>query len=37
MNKHQRYEAAKRALLRKNLTPREYERAIRELARRLKL
>lgn len=37
MNKYQEYEAAKRALQEKNLPPKEYEKAIRELARRLKI
>lgn len=37
MNKHQQYESEKRALQKKNLTPKEYEKALRELARRLKI
>lgn len=37
MTKQQQYEAAKRALQARNLTSQEYEKAIRELARRLKI
>ena len=37
MNKQQRYEAAKRALQSKGLTAKEYEKALRKLARRLKI
>lgn len=37
MNKYQQYEAAKRALQSKGLTAKEYEKALRELTRRLKV
>ncbi len=37
MNKYQQYEAAKRALQSKGLTVKEYEKALLELARRLKI
>lgn len=37
MTKYQQYEATKRTLQQKKLPPKEYEKAIRELARRLKI
>lgn len=37
MTKWQKSEQEKKKIQAKNLTPKEYERAIRELARRLKL
>lgn len=36
-NKFKEYEEAKRALQEKNLSPGEYERRLRELARRLNI
>ena len=37
MNKFQLYELKKQALKRKNLSPRQYEEAVRKLARSLKV
>jgi len=37
MTKYQQYEAAKRLLQSKNLSTQEYEKALREIARRLKI
>ena len=34
MTKHQKYESAKLALQRKNLTPKEYEAKLKKLAKR---
>jgi hypothetical protein len=36
-NKYQQYEAAKRELQAKNLPQDEYEKAVREIARRLRI
>ena len=37
MSRYDKYEAAKRELNKLNLTPREYEVALRELCRKLKI
>lgn len=37
MDKYAAYEAAKAALQAKNLSPKEYEQALRKLARRLRV
>lgn len=37
MTKYQQYEAEKRILQSKNLSPKEYEKAIRELVKRLRI
>lgn len=37
MNKYQQYEAAKKALQAKNLSPAEYEKEIRKIINRLKI
>ena len=37
MNKYQQYESAKRAMQSKGLIAKEYEKALRELTRRLKV
>jgi len=37
MSKYTKYESAKRELGKKNLPPQEYEKAIREICRKLKI